>query len=90
MLGASLQRGRSRANADLAKAVVNPQLMLCGRNLWLPSNSGGTFHKIIFPSAPRRFLAIGFFETIGAAWANQRRSVLPVPEVHELFCSVAF
>jgi hypothetical protein len=55
------------ANARLANAVVNRQLTVCGKHLWLPGNSKGTFHKIIFRNARRRFLAIGFFETIGVA-----------------------
>jgi hypothetical protein len=33
--------------------------------LWLGGNSPGTFHRIIFQNGLRRFLAIGFFETIG-------------------------
>jgi hypothetical protein len=33
--------------------------------LWLGGNSLGTFQRIIFQDGPRRFLAIGFFETIG-------------------------
>ncbi|MGA7433261.1 MAG: hypothetical protein WBQ24_05215 [Xanthobacteraceae bacterium] len=54
--------------ADLAKLLVNTHLTNRRKRpaiLWLGGNSFGTFQRIIFQDGPRRFLAIGFFETIG-------------------------
>jgi hypothetical protein len=54
--------------AALAKLLVNTHLTNSRKHpaiLWLGGNSLGTFQRIIFQDGPRRFLAIGFFETIG-------------------------
>jgi hypothetical protein len=53
--------------AALAKLLVNTHLTNCRKRpaiLWLGGNSLGTFQRIIFQNGSRRFLAIGFFETI--------------------------
>jgi hypothetical protein len=52
----------------LAKLLVNTHLTDSRKRpriLWPGGNSLGTFQRIIFQDALRRFLAIGFFETIG-------------------------
>ncbi|MGB6797018.1 MAG: hypothetical protein WBE48_10810 [Xanthobacteraceae bacterium] len=54
--------------AAVAKLLVNTHLTNSRKQpaiLWLGGNSFGTFQRIIFQDASRRFLAIGFFETIG-------------------------
>jgi len=64
----SSQAALELANTGVASLLVNAHLTGIRKRpsiLWPGGNSLGTFQRIIFQDASRRFLAIGFFETIG-------------------------